>query len=203
MRSSDEKAPRRCAQTDSTVSPPTSIALAMGHLAFGRVTMHVLTCGIRWRAAAVAAAAQPRQLGRHRDPVLHRLAPFLAHRVGSRKSRWASSPTSEVTALPSPAVASVSVLLLLLVSVGVWLLIPVLMMRAPAFGCYLAWAFSAPLGITELAHFVVLLVPRPTGLQLRSRNVGGPPACPGGAAGHVALVRGTHDLSIAGHIAGG
>ena len=78
---------------------------------------HLFTCGIRRRAAAVAAAAQPRQLGRHRDPVLHRLAPFLAHRVGSRKSRWASSPTSEVTALPSPAVASVSVILLLLVSV--------------------------------------------------------------------------------------
>ncbi|BBX37609.1 uncharacterized protein RMCC_0113 [Mycolicibacterium canariasense] len=108
-----------------------------------------------------------------------------------------------MTALPSPAVTSESVLLLLLVSVGMWLLIPVLMMRAPAFGCYLAWAFSASLGITELAHFVVLLVPRPTGLQLRSRNVGGPPACPGGVAEHVALARGKHDLSIAGHIAGG
>ena len=66
------------------VSPPTSIALAiattmstlvMDHLAFGRVTMHVFTCGIRRRAAAVAAATQPRQLGRHRDPVLHRPGP--------------------------------------------------------------------------------------------------------------------------------
>ena len=138
-----------------------------------------------------------------RIPYFIALALFLAHRVGSRKSRWASSPTAEVTALPSPAVTSESVLLLLLVSVGMWLLIPVLMMRAPAFGCYLAWAFSASLGITELAHFVVLLVPRPTGLQLRSRNVGGPPACPGGVAEHVALARGKHDLSIAGHIAGG
>lgn len=83
--------------------PPTSIALAiattmstliLGHLACGRVTMHVFTCGIRRRAAA----AQPRQLGRHRDPVLHRPGPvpgasgrveeeqmgFFAHRRSDR-----------------------------------------------------------------------------------------------------------------------
>ena len=118
-------APRRCAQTDSTVSPPTSIALAiattmstlvLGHLAFGRVT-----CSPAGFVGGLLLWLLLPNRGSWADigiPYFIAPAQFLAHRVGSRKSRRASSsPTSEVTALPSPAVASVSVILLLLVSV--------------------------------------------------------------------------------------
>lgn len=156
MRSNSLRRNATGARTPLTVAAAvatTTATLILGYVAFGLITMLVFTAGF---AGGLLLWLLPNR-GSWADlkiPYWIALVLFLAHRV-EEKQRGFFAYLSEVTGLPTPAIASVPVVLLLVVSVGAWLLIPVLMTKTPEFGHYLAWAFFTSLGVTELAHFLV------------------------------------------------
>lgn len=132
----------------------TTATLILGYLAFGLITMLVFTAGFAGGLLLWLLLPNRGSWADIKVPYWVALVLFLAHRVEEKQMGFFAY-LSEVTGLPTPAIISVPVVLLLVVSVGAWLLIPVLMTKAPAFGHYLAWTFFTSLGITELAHFVV------------------------------------------------
>ena len=132
----------------------TAVTLVLGYRAFGLVTMRVVTAGFLGGFVLWLALPSRGTWADIKAPYWVALLLFLAHRVEEKQMGFFAY-LSEVTGVRTPNITSVAVILLLVVSVGAWLLIPILMKRAPAFARYLTWTFFTSMGITELAHFVV------------------------------------------------
>lgn len=129
-------------------------ALGLGYVAFGALTTLVFTGGfvgglLLWLVMPARGAWRDIKV-----PFWIALTLFVLHRVEEKQMGFFTF-LSHVTRVPTPQVTSVPVIALVVLSVGAWLLVPILMVRAHPFGRYLAWTFFASMGITELAHFVV------------------------------------------------
>lgn len=128
---------------------------AIGFLSFGVVPALLFFSGyfasfVLW---LIAPADAP--WSAYRGAYIATFALFVIHRVEEHFTGFFPW-LSEWTGVPVPNPASPEIVVLLLLSVAAWIGAPFLANRGSQFGAYLVWTFFGSMGVTELAHFVVL-----------------------------------------------
>jgi hypothetical protein len=129
--------------------------LLLGYISFGFWTMMIFTSGFLGGFLLWLLFPTQASYGQIKDPYWLSLGLFVLHRIEEKLSGF-FQVLSEITGSHTPRVDSWNVILLVLLSVGAWLSIPLLIKRKSEVGYYLAWTFFAAMGITELAHWLVL-----------------------------------------------
>jgi len=129
--------------------------LAVGYAAFGFWTTMIFTVGFLGGWIAWMVVPSNGEWSDIRVPYFVTLILFLGHRVEERVMGFFAA-LQAITGVETPEILSWEVILLVFTSVGAWLLVPVLVARRNAVGVYLAWTFFVSMGVTELAHFLVV-----------------------------------------------
>ncbi|GHA38993.1 hypothetical protein GCM10007989_38420 [Devosia pacifica] len=134
----------------------TAAVLAAGYFALGFWTMLIFTSGFVTGLVLFSVRPGIVSFSAIRLPFFIAFGLFVVHRV-EEYLFYFFDHLAAITGVATPNIASPSVILMVVLSVGAWLLVPVLAGKS-RFGTYLAWTFFSAMGITELAHILVLPV---------------------------------------------